>query len=873
MRMKGLICRCNSNGFSCMVRDVNGKFYSVAGKTPPIVGTWMHLACTFDPVTQNVTLYVNGKMDGTAKANLTAGLYFGDAGIFGIGSRPITTVTTSLTATVDDFIFYRKCLTAAEALTLSQKTASLTPFPGPSFRSNLILFDTTPDFWEFTPLWSNSNSDSSSIKVEISTNRGLTWCEVHNGENFGMDQICYLPAANIMYRVTIYKNLQLDYMAFVFRNDEPQRFWNLAPVGINRAGTNYYSTSWMFVDVQKTASPPSDGRALTSDFYPASVLNSTYKYSYQVAREDQPTVTVNAVGNGTLDLEYASGNKTIGYRSILKVPEDMPATLIYNPYSVQIQVSDEKNPVRNISLVMTGHEATAASEYPFHPLYVSTFMDFTVTRFMDTSATNGQQIANWKDRTLPSYFGQDHVVRYSVEIQSIVSAVSTPSAFCGDWKALVTTKSPHPFVTGQLVTISGTDAQVTSWSIDGTAQSNFTLNLAAMIEVVSATSFNFIFTDGHLGWMWSPISAGHITNFNFVPGTKGVASVAITPGVAYEYIVKIAESTNSHPWINIPHLATDDFVTQLATFMKSAVASKYKVYIEYSNEVWNYGFPAQYNYAVRMGLKSNMTQQQWLAKRCAQIWTIFDNVWGSESSRLVHIVSGFAAGTNHAEAQLIALQDSSINPNNKKGDVICIAPYYGGGVAQDLINQGRMASCTIDEILDMTRDSLYTDTAPMTASNYAVAKKYNVSLVAYEGGPSLVTPLDHSDDSYAYFYNKLSDANRHPRMRDISKQMYWLWVQNGGTLFNFFSDIGGYSKWGSWGLLEVVNQDTSISYKYQAAVELKNMMNAGGGNYGNASDYMAGINVNNPSNTKNGASSFTISFGLLFALLACNLFL
>ncbi len=45
--------------------------------------------------------------------------------------------------------------------------------------------------------------------------------------------------------------------------------------------------------------------------------------------------------------------------------------------------------------------------------------------------------------------------------------------------------------------------------------------------------------------------------------------------------------------------------------------------------------------------------------------------------------------------------------------------------------------------------------------------------------------------------------------------MFWLWSQNGGDLFCVFSDIGGYSQWGSWGLLETQNQPINISYKYQ----------------------------------------------------------
>lgn len=41
----------------------------------------------------------------------------------------------------------------------------------------------------------------------------------------------------------------------------------------------------------------------------------------------------------------------------------------------------------------------------------------------------------------------------------------------------------------------------------------------------------------------------------------------MSPAVAVEYAVKIAESTLSHSWFCIPHLADDDYVLNLAQFL------------------------------------------------------------------------------------------------------------------------------------------------------------------------------------------------------------------------------------------------------------------------------------------------------------------
>ena len=67
-------------------------------------------------------------------------------------------------------------------------------------------------------------------------------------------------------------------------------------------------------------------------------------------------------------------------------------------------------------------------------------------------------------------------------------------------------------------------------------------------------------------------------------------------GIAWEYVVQLANALHTNVWVNVPAHATDDYVRQLATLLKSRLASDLTVYLEYSNEVWNSGFEqAGYN--------------------------------------------------------------------------------------------------------------------------------------------------------------------------------------------------------------------------------------------------------------------------------------
>lgn len=60
-------------------------------------------------------------------------------------------------------------------------------------------------------------------------------------------------------------------------------------------------------------------------------------------------------------------------------------------------------------------------------------------------------------------------------------------------------------------------------------------------------------------------------------------------GVAPEYIVELAKELKCDVWVNIPPLATNDYVQGLANLLKNSLPNTVKVYIEYSNEIWSTG--------------------------------------------------------------------------------------------------------------------------------------------------------------------------------------------------------------------------------------------------------------------------------------------
>ena len=64
-------------------------------------------------------------------------------------------------------------------------------------------------------------------------------------------------------------------------------------------------------------------------------------------------------------------------------------------------------------------------------------------------------------------------------------------------------------------------------------------------------------------------------------------------GIPYEVIVALINHTKANVWVNIPHNATIDYVTEISRYFNNTINQDSKIFIELSNEVWNGGFAGQ----------------------------------------------------------------------------------------------------------------------------------------------------------------------------------------------------------------------------------------------------------------------------------------
>lgn len=284
-------------------------------------------------------------------------------------------------------------------------------------------------------------------------------------------------------------------------------------------------------------------------------------------------------------------------------------------------------------------------------------------------------------------------------------------------------------------------------------------------------------------------------------------------GVSYEYLIEISNLTQKDLWVNIPHKASDDFIIQFATMLRDQVDSGLKIYLEYSNEVWNNIF-SQNVYAAEAAEAVGYTGEPWdlswqyTAKRSADVFQLFEDVF-VDHNRLVKVLPGIAVNSWVNNFIIDRFSESEYNPTGVTADALAIAPYFGG-VANSIGDAGLANTITVEEILDSMEMSLPESFLWMD-ENKQLADDTGLDLIAYEGGQHLVAYFPY--DNNQAFVDKLLEVNRHPRMEELYCAYFDYWYDTvEGGVFASFSSHGGYSQFGSWGVKETYEDVNAPKY-------------------------------------------------------------
>jgi hypothetical protein len=299
------------------------------------------------------------------------------------------------------------------------------------------------------------------------------------------------------------------------------------------------------------------------------------------------------------------------------------------------------------------------------------------------------------------------------------------------------------------------------------------------------------------------------------------ANWATPVGVPYEVAIQLANTLSADPWLTIPVMADDNFMTQFATLVHSQLGSTQKAYVELSNEVWNYSF-SQNAYANKQGQllwpdagSGADYVNNWYGMRAAQMCDIWKSVWGADSSRVVCVMAAQAANPWVATERLsCSLWTGSGNAPcaNHGFGAVAIAPYFGSGVPTAWTAQADgglsslFASLTTQNDPSIPVGGWLGQALGWVSSTSTALAKYNLPLIAYEGGQTFVGFPTGPNSAITALYVA---ANRDPRMQAAYTTYLQGWKKAGGQMFVHFNDIYTYGQYGEWGGLESFMQTTT----------------------------------------------------------------
>jgi hypothetical protein len=284
-------------------------------------------------------------------------------------------------------------------------------------------------------------------------------------------------------------------------------------------------------------------------------------------------------------------------------------------------------------------------------------------------------------------------------------------------------------------------------------------------------------------------------------------------GYALETLVALANRVPADPHFNIPVDADDTFVQNFAEYLEEHLARGLVASIEYSNEVWNWGFP-QAEYANQRGLAlwpdESSAWVQFMAGRTQQVCSIVKRVFRGQEQRIRCLISPQTGWRGLAETVLDCPAWAADHPDTgacSRGiDAVNITGYFAGclpnheeviqgwlasGQAQaldlgfeQLEHGGRIEDCSGEEEdnLDYTIDG-YRYFAELAAQR-------GLGLYVYESGTHF--SYEGEDEGVRQF---LVDMTRDQRMYEAYTRNFQSFANAGGEIMNVWGWIGPDDMW------------------------------------------------------------------------------
>jgi hypothetical protein len=285
-------------------------------------------------------------------------------------------------------------------------------------------------------------------------------------------------------------------------------------------------------------------------------------------------------------------------------------------------------------------------------------------------------------------------------------------------------------------------------------------------------------------------------------------------GVPWEVSITLANQLDQDLWVCLPHMANDDYVFQLATLLKNTLEPGRKVYVEYSNEMWNplfqqfhWNFARAQTEAALPGSPldfdnngdGRIIAQRRVAKRTMEIGNIFEQVYGAPARNTVfRPIFGGRCWLFDEIREGLRMIEAAYGPPKNFFYGFATAPYIYIDFGNDIPN---LTPQQVVQYLQIDADNM--ETNALMEQMGTLATWYGIEYLASEAGTDTTGPNS---------LNSKRLANLDPSLRPVVRQYISTWFAwgNGPMLWFTAGATNWLSPWGTtFGLTEDMNNQST----------------------------------------------------------------
>jgi hypothetical protein len=300
-------------------------------------------------------------------------------------------------------------------------------------------------------------------------------------------------------------------------------------------------------------------------------------------------------------------------------------------------------------------------------------------------------------------------------------------------------------------------------------------------------------------------------------------------GISLEHMIELSNELQVDPWFCMPHKASEAYVTAFATMVLNDLNPNSKVYVEWSNEVWNAGLGEVYEW-IKLTAVPNPPQDLgadefydvW-ADETAKDFKIWYDIFAAanQEHRLIRVAAGQAANVDVTEKLTRRLKNRA--DFAEQFDAISVSTYFGDDDASFNDNTTLAEVLTDMKVRAVDESTGYYQVHGLVPGGLAqdlsgpgpFGMDRPIKYIAYEGGQHYI--FKHSNGS---ILQAIKDAQVDPEIYDAYIANLAAFSNAGGSLTVMFSNVNNQNDDnGAWGHLANQDQPLEDAHKMRAVLD------------------------------------------------------